>query len=95
MAFFSTPAIHKYADASKNIKVRIKFVNGKTVIETITNANNPGGCDKARTMIEESLELKDAVESATSKHPVEEKITTPSPAQIEEVEQIKSSDQKK
>ena len=92
---YTVPGVYKSAaDASKNIKVRIKFVNGKVVVETLSNANNPKGCDQARSLVEESLDLKDSVESAVSKHPIEEKLTTPSPAQIEEVQQIQQTNDK-
>jgi len=84
--------ITSYADASKNVRVRIRYVDGKVVVETIANANNPGGCDKARALVEESLDLAGSVESAVSKHPIENHITTPSPEQVEEVRKLRHTD---
>jgi hypothetical protein len=82
------------ADASKNIRVRIRFVKGKgLVVETFANANNPGGCDKARALVEQSLDIAGDVVSATSHHPVEQVLTTPAPEQIEQVKQIQKADQ--
>ncbi len=76
------------AEKSKNIRYRITYENGKLKVETIANANNPKGCDKARALIEQSMGIGDSVVDAKSSHPLEEKINTPSPEQIEEVENL-------
>jgi hypothetical protein len=78
-------------DASQNIRVKIKFVKGKLVVETLANANNPGGCDKARALIEQALDIAGDVESAKSTHPVEQALTTPAPEQLEQIKQIQKA----
>lgn len=82
-----------YADASQAIKYKMKYVNGKLVVEVLPNANNPGGCDKARAKIEQDMDLSGDVESVVSRHPAEEKLMTPEPAQIEQIKQIQKADQ--
>ena len=81
-------AIYTLATSNKNIKVRGRIIDGRVVIETISNSNNPGGCDRARALVEQKLDLRDEIETAKSSHPLEEKITTPALEQIEEVKQI-------
>ena len=59
---------------SGNTKVKIKYVNGKLVVEIIADPNKPKECDAARALVEQRMGLSGKAESTVKRSPVENKM---------------------
>lgn len=90
---YKVPGIYQTsADASQKIRVIVRQdpVTGEIKIEAVPNANTPGGCDAATALMAERAKLSGSEKSVVDRHPIEEKITTPSEEQVEEIRQTQS-----